>query len=91
MAIHVHNAVAKSGGGDDDNKRNAMDEMSEMFGPGHVDQCVRQAISSCWMALPKERRSVDEVEKEVRRLVDRALANLREDQNAFGRPPEGKQ
>lgn len=85
MAAFVHHAIAKAGDGDDD-KPNPMEQMSEMFGPGHVDQVVRQAISSCWMALPKERRNVEEVEKEIRRLVDRALANLREDQNAFGRP-----
>lgn len=84
MAAFVHHAITKAGDGDDD-KANPMEQMSEMFGPGHVDQVVRQAISSCWMALPKERRNVDEVEKEIRRLVDRALANLREDQAAFGR------
>jgi hypothetical protein len=85
MAVHVHHAVAKSGGGDDD-KRNPMEEMSEMFGPGHVDSAIRQAIQACWMALPKERRNVAEVEKEIRRLVERALSNLEEDAKSFGRP-----
>jgi hypothetical protein len=88
MAVHVHHAVAKSGDGDDD-KRNHMDEMREMFGPGHVDQTVRGAIQACWMALPKERRNVAEVDKEIRRLVERALSNLREDVAAFGGPGEG--
>ncbi len=85
MAVHVHHAVANSGGGDDENKRNPMEEMSEMFGPGHVDSAVRQAIQACWMALPKDRRNVAEVEKEIRRLVERALSNLDEDANSFGR------
>jgi hypothetical protein len=83
MAVHVHNAVAK---GDDDGGENPMEKMSEMFGPGHVDQSVRSAIQACWMALPKERRNVEEVEKEIRRIVDRALSNFREDAASFGRP-----
>ena len=83
--MHVHHAIAKSGGGDDDG-RDPIELMREMSGPGHVDQSVRQAISSCWMALPKERRTIDEVEEEIRRLVDRAIANLREDQSVFDRP-----
>lgn len=86
MAIHVHD-IAKSGDGGDD--ENAMDKMREMFGPGHIDQTVRSAIQACWMTLPKERRTVEEVEKEIRRLVERALSNLREDVAAFGRPRGG--
>lgn len=70
----------------DDGDDNAMDKMRDMFGPGHVDQAVRNAVQACWMTLPKERRTVDEVDKEIRRLVERALSNLREDVNAFGRP-----
>jgi hypothetical protein len=85
MAVHVHHAVAKSDGGGDD-KRNPMEEMSEMFGPGHVDSAIRQAIQACWMALPKGRRNVGEVEKEIRRLVERALSDLHEDAKSFGRP-----
>jgi hypothetical protein len=88
MAAFVHYAIAKSGD-DDGDKPNPMEQMSEMFGPGHVDQVDRQAISSCWMALPKEQRNVAEVEKEIRRLVERALSNLREDQSAFSKPDEG--
>ena len=82
MAVHVHHAMAKGGGDDDEDP---MDKMSDMFGPGHVDQSVRSAIQACWMALPKERRNVEEVEKEIRRLVDRAIANLREDAASFGK------
>lgn len=51
-----------------------------------IDQMVRQAISTCWMILPAERQNVDEVEKEIRRIVDRALLNLREDASSFGLP-----
>jgi hypothetical protein len=83
MAALVHHAVSCCGDGGEDEKSNPMDAMREMFGPGHVDQAVRQAIQACWMALPKDRRTVEEVEKQIRRLVDRALTNLREDTNAF--------
>jgi hypothetical protein len=83
MAVHVHHAIAKSDD-DDENRRNPFEHMHEMFGPSHVDSAVRQAIQACWMALPKSRRNADEVEKEIRRLVDRALANLHEDVKSFG-------
>ena len=86
MAVHVHHAIANSGGDDEGDGENPMEKMREMFGPGHVDQSVRSAIQACWMALPKERRTVEEVEKEIRRLVERALSNLHEDVASFGRP-----
>ena len=51
-----------------------------------LDQQLRSVISTIWMALPPERQTVEEVEKEFRRVADRALANLREDIAAFGLP-----
>jgi len=66
------------------NDDDADDRMRAMFGPQQIDQMVRQAVSFCWMALPPERRNVNEVEKEIRRLVDRAMRDLREDQDHFG-------
>jgi hypothetical protein len=39
----------------------------------------------CWMALPKQRRNQDELDKQIRRVVDRALRDFREDSEAFGR------
>lgn len=71
---------------DDDKCENPLERMSEMFGPGHVDQTLHMAVQACWMALPKERRNVDEVEKELHRLLTRAISNLREDVAAFGGP-----
>lgn len=83
MAIttHVHHA---SGGGDDEERQKAKNAMRDMFGPSAVDQAIRAAISQCWMMLPEDRKHVDAVEAEIRRLVDRALSNLREDARAFG-------
>jgi hypothetical protein len=58
--------------------------MREMFGPFQVDQQIRQAIQFCWMMLPEDRKTVDELEKQMRRIIDRALKDLREDTDAFG-------
>lgn len=49
-----------------------------------IDASIRQAISICWTSLPSERRNPDEVEKEIRRIVDRSIRALREDISAFG-------
>jgi hypothetical protein len=57
----------------------------DVFGPAQVDQSFREAIQLCWMALPKDHRNHDELEKQVRRIVDRALKDFREDSEAFGR------
>jgi hypothetical protein len=73
--------VATSGEGGED----AAEKMADFFGPGQVDQFVRQAIQTCWMALPKDRKTPDELEKQVRRIVDRALKDFREDSEQFGR------
>jgi hypothetical protein len=59
------------------------EKMQEFFGPTQIDHFIRQAIQFCWMALPKEKRNVDELERQIRRLVDRALRDVREDFNEF--------
>jgi hypothetical protein len=59
-------------------------KMQAMFSPGQVDQHVRQGIMMCWMMLPEDRKTPDELEKQFRRIVDRALKDLREDADAFG-------
>ena len=67
----------------DVNDDDAMDKMREMFGPTQIDQQIRQAIHLCWMGLPKEKRNVDELERQIRRLVDRALRDIRDDFDQF--------
>jgi hypothetical protein len=74
-------STCSSGEGGED----VAEKMAEMFGPGHVDQMIRQGIHSCWMALPKDRRNADELEKQVRRMVDRALKDFRDDAEQFRR------
>ena len=68
----------------DENDPEKMREMGAFFGPHQVDNQIRQAIQFCWMVLPADRRNVDGVEKEIRRLVDRALRDLRDDFESFG-------
>jgi hypothetical protein len=60
-----------------------MEKLREFFGPTQIDHQIRQAIQFCWMGLPKEKKNVDEVERQIRRLVDRALRDLREDFDEF--------
>lgn len=79
MAAYFSSCSSGEGGED------AAEKMAEIFGPGQVDQTVRQAIHFCWMALPKERKNTDELEKQVRRIVDRALRDFREDSEQFRR------
>lgn len=67
-----------------DNPEEAREAMRNMLGPQALDQAIGQAISTCWMMLPEKKKSVAAVEVEIRRVVDRALANLREDASAFG-------
>ncbi len=66
------------------NDPEAADNFRSMFGPGQIDQQIRQAIHCCWMLLPADKRNADEVERQIRRIVDRALKDLREDSQAFG-------
>lgn len=59
------------------------ERMRVFLSPQQVDHQIRQAIQFCWMALPDEKRSVEEVEKQIRRIVDRALRDLRDDAASF--------
>ena len=70
-------------GGEDSEE--AQERMAEMFGPAQIDQMIRNGIQFCWMALPKNRKNQEELEKQIRRIVDRALKDFREDREQFGR------
>lgn len=67
----------------DGDPENSGEMMRRMFGPQAVDNAIRQAISTCWMVLPDDKRTAENVEAEIRRLVDRALANFRDDAKTF--------
>ncbi len=55
----------------------------QFFNPAQVDTMIRQAIQFCWTMLPKEKRNVEEMERQIRRMVDRALRDWREDEQEF--------
>jgi hypothetical protein len=59
-------------------------KLQALLGPGQVDQMFRQAIQLCWMALPEDRRTLDELERQIRRMMDRAFKDMREDADQFG-------
>ena len=61
-----------------------LNKMRELFGPSQVDHSIRQAIQMCWMALQENRRTAKELEKQFRRIVDRATKDMHEDAEAFG-------
>ena len=63
----------------------AFDKMRDFFNPSQVDHSVRQALQMCWMMLPKDKRNAGELERQFRRIVDRALRDMREDDQAFGK------
>jgi hypothetical protein len=67
-----------------DNPEAVTKMMRSMQGPQAVDHALRAAVSVCWMMLPDDKKNVDAVDREIRRLVDRILADLREDAKAFG-------
>ena len=81
MAMHIHNAC---GGSNEPDPGKAGQSMRQMFGPQAVDQAIGQAISTCWMILPDDKKTIAHLEVEVRRIVERSLANLKEDARAFG-------
>jgi hypothetical protein len=72
----------------DANDPDLSEKMRAMMGPHAVDEQIRQAISICWTMLPQDKRNVAALETEIRRVVERALKNLREDAASFGIPPE---
>jgi len=59
-------------------------DFGKIFTPKTVDHMLRQAIMFCWMMLPKDKRTGPNLRWEVRRIVARALKDLREDGEAFG-------
>jgi hypothetical protein len=74
----------------DTSKEEAEQQMAEFLGPGHVDQTIRQAIYFCWLSLPADRKNAEEVERQVRRIVDRALKDYHEDASVFHKTISGQ-
>jgi hypothetical protein len=71
MAFFQHDPTEN---GDDPEKLKAF------LPPGQTETSLRNCIQMCWMSLPANKRNVDEVERVVRRIVDRIFKNIREDE-----------
>ncbi len=69
---------------DSSDDADAQKSMHDAFGPQAVDQAIGQTISTCWMLMPPDKKNPEAVGVEIRRIVERALANLKEDGDAFG-------
>ena len=59
-------------------------DMVSPLGPSSVDSMLREAFKLCWLFLPPGDRTARSVEREMRRLFDRAIKNMEEDARAFG-------
>jgi hypothetical protein len=77
-------AVARATAVSNSNDPEVADKLRQMLGPGQVDEMFRQGLRLAWMMLPPDRRTIDELEKQARRILDRAFKDLREDAEAFG-------
>jgi len=64
---------------DEENKK-----MMACLPPGYAETLFRNCVQTCWMSLPAERRNIDELEREMRRIVDRVFKHMREDDQAAG-------
>jgi hypothetical protein len=54
------------------------------IGPHGPDGMMRQLVTMVWLLLPQDKKTVNHLESEVRRIVDRALKDAHEDARAFG-------
>lgn len=51
--------------------------------PAQIDQGVRSALNLCSMMIRPSNRSPAEVEIQFRRIVDRAIRDMHEDEESF--------
>jgi len=42
----------------------------DAVGPQAVDLAIRQAIATCWMMLPDDKKTIDTLETQVRRFLN---------------------
>src|SRR4051812_49084541 len=62
VPTHFHAEANAMAGFPHDDPESAK-KIRAMFSPGQIDQSVRQAIQLCWMMLPDDAKTVDELEK----------------------------
>lgn len=52
--------------------------------PAILDRAIRQSVQHCWLSLPPERRTHEELSVEMRRILDRALHDFQRDLHRYG-------
>ena len=68
----------------DDDDPAAGDKVRRMLGPGAADNHLRQAVQFCWMCLPEGSRTLEGLERDVRRRIDRIFREMHEDEAQGG-------
>ena len=70
------------------NPHNGMsdEEIQSFVGPGAVERQVRAAVDLCWMMMPKDKRTTDFVEAEIKRVVEEVFRNIRAVQASQANP-----
>jgi len=58
-----------------------LDEGGGSSPPGRLDKQIMKAIMFCWQLTPVEKRSLDYIEAEIRRMLGRIFAELHEDEH----------
>jgi len=64
-------------------RRNALDGSTVAAAVSEIDQRLRRSVSEMWLLLPADRRTLDELNTQIRRLVDRALEDFAENRRQF--------
>lgn len=54
-----------------------------------VDQGLRECLQALWLALPREQANAEELDRNFKRLADRAVRDFQEDLMLF--PPDENQ
>jgi hypothetical protein len=78
MAV-VSSSCFSEGDGD------ACQESARGMYASYVDHEIRQAVQFCWNALPKTRRTPQELQSQMQRVLDRALRDFQADIEEFSK------
>ena len=70
----------------DPNDPEAVHKFFQENAPNAAKDAIRQAMMIGWWLLPKDQRTEDILDREMRRLVDDAIREFREDRDRFLSP-----
>jgi hypothetical protein len=67
----------------DPNDPESLSKVLRQTSPDLANDSIRKAIIFGWWLLPKDQRTEENLEREIRRLVDDAIRGFREDKDRF--------